>query len=53
MTTLLGDEVVAPAAPPKGRRRGWPALLPISLDLLRTKLPAPPVPPRAYGQSGS
>lgn len=50
VTTLLGDDV--PAAPAqKHGRRGWPALLPISLDLLRTKLPAPPVPPKAYGQA--
>lgn len=45
---LLGDLAVEPGAAPS-RGRGWPALLPISLDLARTKLPAPPVPLRKYG----
>ncbi|GAB1510511.1 WS/DGAT domain-containing protein [Actinophytocola sp. KF-1] len=44
---LLGDLAVENA--PARRGRGWPALLPIALDLARTKLPAPPVPLRKYG----
>ncbi|MFC4857764.1 WS/DGAT domain-containing protein [Actinophytocola glycyrrhizae] len=48
VATLLGDDV-DPATPVARRGRGWPALLPIALDLLRTKLPAPPVPRVAYG----
>jgi hypothetical protein len=48
LQVLLGDlPVENGAARPRGR--GWPALLPISLDLARTKLPAPPVPLRKYG----
>lgn len=47
---LLGDDEIPAATGPAGvRGRGWPALLPIAADLVRTKLPAPPVPRKAYG----
>jgi diacylglycerol O-acyltransferase / wax synthase len=45
--TLLGDDDL-PAAAGKNRRRGWPALLPIALDLLRSKR-STPVQLRQYG----
>ena len=47
--TLLGDEGRDPIAPARKRGRGWPALLPISADLMRMKLPAPPVRPMTSG----
>ena len=47
--TLLGDDDVPAATGPAGSPGGWPALLPIAVDLARTRLPAPPVPRKAYG----
>lgn len=45
--TLLGDDDL-PATAGKNRRRGWPALLPIALDLVRARR-STPVPLRKYG----
>lgn len=49
VTALLGDGTVTSAGGTRPQGGGWPALLPISPDLLRTRLPAPPVPRGAYG----
>ncbi|MGB3442042.1 MAG: wax ester/triacylglycerol synthase domain-containing protein [Actinophytocola sp.] len=51
VTTLLGDDDTdtVTAAPVPERQRGWPAMLPIALDLLRTKFPGPAVAPKRYG----
>jgi hypothetical protein len=49
VTALLGDGTVASVSTGRPQGGGWPALLPIYPDLLRTRLPAPPVPRGAYG----